>query len=81
MIPLRRRVRQWWRIIFPPRALRIPGKWPWAQPAPLARGTVLIDGIYPVVADGDGGVMVLDPEMGVYWKDPFPGRASRPGTR
>lgn len=81
MIPLRRRIRQWWRIIFPPRALRIPGKWPWAQPPHLERGTMLIEGEHPIVADGNGGVMAIDPGLGCYWPLPGSERAYRRRTR
>jgi hypothetical protein len=44
--------------MFPPQAVRIPGKFPWARPAPLPFGTVLIepkDGRSGVYSDGAGG--------------------------
>lgn len=50
-------IRRAWRRIWPAKAVRIPGKFPWTQPAPLPFGTVLIDGERPVLADGKGGVI------------------------
>lgn len=49
-----RTIRRIWFRLFPPQPIRLPGKWPWVQPKPLARGTPLFNG---VVSDGEGGVM------------------------
>lgn len=92
MIPLRRSIRQLWRRLFPPRVLRIPGKFPWKLPAPLPFGTPLVEGT-DIVADGKGGVTVSKMvrqrvgapgwvRNGEHWDaplcDPRPGR---PGAR
>lgn len=70
-------VRRTWERAFPPRAIRIPGKFPWKQPAPLAFGTVLLDGDFPVIADGKGGIVVGDGN-GAYLVPAIP-RAFKPG--
>lgn len=71
MIPFRRRIRQWWRIIFPPRALRIPGKWPWVRPSPTPYGTILIDDpVWPIYADGKGGIITGDPTKDSFFRYP-----------
>lgn len=52
------RLRALWRSIFQPRALRLPGKFPWKKPDHLPFGTVLIDDpTFPIIADGLGGVV------------------------
>lgn len=51
-------IRRVWRRAFPPKPIRLPGKFPWVKPKPLAFGTVLIEGNPPVIADGKGGVTV-----------------------
>ena len=57
---LLRRLRNIWRRAFPPRAIRIPGKFPWVQPGPLPMGTLLTETKdYKVVADGRGRTITL----------------------
>lgn len=55
---MRRFLRRWWRRLWYPR-IRLPGKYPWGEPDPLPRGTVLIEADFPIVADGKGGVTVI----------------------
>lgn len=65
------------RRIFPPRAVRIPGKFPWVQPKPLPFGTILIDvspgSAFRCIADGKGGITT-------QYVGPKPRRASRSRT-
>lgn len=58
LVLLRRRIRQLWRRIFQPHAVRIPGKWPWVQPSVLPFGSILIPGDPAVIADGKGGITI-----------------------
>ena len=81
MMRLLRRVRNIWRLAFPPRAIRIPGKFPWVQPGPLSMGTLLTETQdYKIVADGKGSTITLFKRLPAQGLDsPYrrPPRASR----
>jgi len=71
-----RRLRNIWRLAFPPTAIRIPGKWPWVQPKVLPMGVVLYDQPdYYLVSDGRGGSLT------VYKRLPQPRRPSPRANR
>lgn len=53
-----RRLRRIWDRLFPPKPIRLPGKWPWVVAKPLPYGSILINSSPPIIADGKGGVTV-----------------------